>query len=232
MDHRDRVLFILACTGYGTAFVAERTIPIRGDLISGALVDDEPGKVRCWTKGQGGNARPDLDEEMGLREMRCVKVLDGVAPDSHEDGSRRYSVLMSLYAFTEQASELMPAEADLGEIARLIGDQIEGYVELFPVLAEAKVDHAIYRCAGATEQGASLAAAVREVLGADAVTLYGRPRTTMKDLHIVAATSPLESGNAHEVAGFVPTASKQEPQPMWAPRQRWQLLCRYLGRPS
>ena len=210
VDHRDQVLFSLATTGFGSVFVSEKTLPIDQTLLTGKLAVAAPGQIVRWTEGEGGTARPKVDDAMGQGAFRAVKVMDDVVPGSLSPDDRRYGVMMSVYAFRDRGIDLLPDDDDLRAIARLIEEQVKGYAWLFVILAEAHANRAVYRSAGTEDQGAALAGAVREVFKADAVTLYARPRSTKQDLHILAATAPLSPGDDDLRAGA------GGPAPVWA----------------
>ena len=221
IDYRDHTMFSLATTGFSSKFVSEKTLPIHKDLISGRLAAAQPLTISTEFEEGGGTACPDQDRAMGLKAFRAIKVMDDTVPGGHSANDRKYGVMMSVYAFTDQAVALLPKDEDFRDIARLIAEQVRGYARLFPELAEAYANGAVYRSAGTSEQTASLAAAVRDVFKADAVTLYARPRTKkpQSQLHIIAATGPLSPGHGDEVEGRTSasgpwaTRAREEPEP-------------------
>jgi putative methionine-R-sulfoxide reductase with GAF domain len=203
-DPVDRVLFALASTGYGGAFLRTRVIEM-DESFTGSVAKRPEGTVdECLAGDPRMMVRRDIDQAMGLTQVRAVTIRSCVG----SDGNPQPGMVLSVYAFDPAAEPAVPTAPQLQEIAALLRPQVDGYRTLRPALATAFMMQLLSDCPDSEDAFTRAAEIIARVLEGDAVTVFARPRAPIavsegqsvplhefrdsKQLHVVAATAPLE----------------------------------------
>ncbi len=190
-DPDDKMLYTLVSTGYGSAFLTypltSSSVPVEKSFTWQMAVSPE-GTVADCAAGDPRLLRPEVDRAMGLLKVRAVTVR---TCRMGEDDLSQSGMVLSLYVTDEKTESVLPDEADLREMARLILEQIDAYVALCPELAAAEIAHLMKSAHDSTDLLPKLAERIGYILQADAVTLLARPRGSDR-LYVAAATAPLD----------------------------------------
>ena len=137
---------------------------------------------------------------MGMKAYRAVTIRPcGAVPD--EPGQIVMpGLILTVYAFTEEAERAMPLPEEFARAAALLSDQIAGFESLYPALAAAEVRRALMECRDSSNLEGALGKAMERILGARAVLLYAHPYRAHRELHLIATTAPLDAPLPREVA--------------------------------